>query len=129
MPEPFAPRHRTRTRRRRRRAWPRVPRGRRNVAAQRSRRLAEFRLQAFRDVRMYECGDVAAELRNLTHQARRDESVLLARRKEDRLDSLREMPIHRRELELVLEVRHGTQTANDRLEPILACEIDRKPRI
>ena len=40
-----------------------------------------------------------------------------------------EMAVHRRELELVLEVRDGAQAADDRLEAVRAGELDGEPRV
>src|SRR6185503_2089493 len=75
---------------------------------------------------MHEFADVAAEARDLANQRRRDEVELLGRRQEDRLDLVREVAAHRRELELELEIGDRAQAAYDHVETVLAREIDRE---
>src|SRR5690348_16241506 len=58
--------------------------------------------------RMHEGGDVAAEDRDLAHDSRREEEVLVGRRQEQSFDTRGEAPVHARELELVLEVGDRT---------------------
>ena len=50
-----------------------------------------------------------------------------AGREEHGFDGVGEMAVHRRELELVLEVGNRTQAAHDGFETMLAGEIDREP--
>jgi hypothetical protein len=54
---------------------------------------------------MHETGNVAAQARDLAHQRRGQEAVLLGRRQEQRFAVRDQVPVHAGELELVLEVR------------------------
>src|SRR5262245_60838798 len=51
---------------------------------------------------------------DLLDQARRDVRVRLVRHEKDRLDLLAQLPVHQRHLELVLEIRHRPEPADDR---------------
>ncbi len=62
---------------------------------------------------MHEGRHVAAELRDLAHDRRRNERVLLRRRQEQRFDLGKEIPVHPRHLEFVLEIGHGAKPAQD----------------
>src|SRR6267378_1339070 len=77
--------------------------------AARSRSAFRLLLEALRDQRVDELRDVAAERRDLPHQRRGDEHVLLGGREEDRLHLGIEAAVHAGELELVFEVGHGAQ--------------------
>src|SRR5687768_3298199 len=72
--------------------------------------------------RVDETGNVAAEARDLAHERRRNEAVLLGRRQEQRLRLRDEVAVHAGELELVFEVRHGAQAAQDHAGADLAHE-------
>src|SRR3546814_17308806 len=56
--------------------------------------------------------DVAAEPADLLHEARGDELLAFRGHEEDGLDAGVEAGVHRRHLELVLEVRHRAQAAH-----------------
>src|SRR5690606_32431837 len=62
---------------------------------------------------MDELRDIAAQARDLAYQSGRDEVELLGRRHEDVVDPIRQVPAHRRELELELEIGDGAQTSHD----------------
>ena len=65
----------------------------------------------------HECGhqpvDIAAKCRDLSDQARADERVPRRGHQADHFDARRQMGVHVRELELVLEVRNRAQPAHD----------------
>jgi hypothetical protein len=77
----------------------------------------------------HEGRDVPAQHTDLAHEGRRDEGVLLGRRQEHGLDRELQMAVHRGELELVLEVGHGTQPAEDYGQAVLTHVVDRQPAI
>src|SRR5262249_52154452 len=61
--------------------------------------------------------DGASVTGDLLDQARRDVRVRLVRHEKDGLDLLAQLPVHQRHLELVLEVRHRPESADDRARP------------
>ena len=77
---------------------------------------------------MHERRDVAAELRDLADDRRRDEHVLLGRRQEQRFDIGIEVAVHSRHLELVFEVGHRAQAAQDDARVLLVDEIHQQRR-
>src|SRR5260221_3311239 len=83
-------------------------------------------LEARREARVAELGDIAAERCDLAHQRRRDEHVLLGGREEHGLEVGIEAAIHAGKLELVLEVRHRAQAAQHHARAVLADEIDQQ---
>src|SRR5688572_33351589 len=94
-----------------------------------SRFAGDTGAQGFGDQRMHELAHVAAKARDLADQRRGDEIEPLRRREEHGLDLVGEMPVHRRELELEFEVRHGAQPADDHVQPVLDGEIYREPGV
>src|SRR5690606_10024575 len=78
---------------------------------------------------MDELRDIAAQARDLAYQSGRDEVELLGRRHEDVVDPIRQVPAHRRELELELEIGDGAQTSHDDRQVVLARELDREPSV
>src|SRR5471032_1705209 len=70
-----------------------------------------------------ELADIAAELRDLTHDRARDELILIRRRHEHGFHVRQQITIHARHLELVFEVGDGTQTPHDHARVVLAHEI------
>src|SRR3954449_1009486 len=75
-------------------------------------------------MRVDELGDVAAENRDLPHQRRRDEHVLLGGRHEERFQVRVETAVHAGELELVFEIRYRAQPAQYHTGALMAHEID-----
>src|SRR5689334_14709146 len=78
---------------------------------------------------MDERADVAAELGDLTDQARRYRRVMLRQSQEHGLDTVDQMPMHRGQLKLVFEVRDRAQAADDRFEAVGARELDGEARV
>ena len=74
-------------------------------------------------LRRHHARHVAAELRDLAHQARRQERVLRAGGDEEGVDP-RELLVHLRHLQLVVEVGDGPEALHDRLGAVVAGEVD-----
>src|SRR5262245_17601200 len=70
--------------------------------------------------------DVAAEARDLLHEARADVAVLHRRHEEDRVDLVGEDAVVGRELPLRLEVRDGSQAADDPARAVGPGGVDRQ---
>src|SRR6202007_722862 len=85
-----------------------------------------FGLQPLLYHRIDEFRHVAAKSRDLAHQRRRDEHVLLRGREENGCKVGIEAAVHPGELELVFEVRHRAQAAQHDARLLLAHEIDKQ---
>src|SRR5690242_11738183 len=70
-------------------------------------------LERLGDLRMHELRDVAAEARNLAHQARADVGRVERRHHEDRLESRRQVTVHQGHLVLVLEIADRAQASDE----------------
>jgi len=66
--------------------------------------------------------NVAAQDRNLAHQARRNIRVLLGRCQEHGLQLRRQTPVHVGQLKLEFKIRHSTQAAQNDIGFLLQCE-------
>jgi hypothetical protein len=82
----------------------------------------EFRLDEPGD----EVPDGPAEHEDLLDQVRAEEGELEARHHIQGLHFRRELPVHERHLEFVLEVRYGPQAADDGVGPVLPGELDKQ---
>ena len=85
--------------------------------------LGEALLEPLGDLRRHHPRHVAAEAGHLAHQARRQERVLRAGGDEEGVDA-RELLVHLRHLELVVEVGDRPQALHDRLGAVLLGEVD-----
>ena len=74
------------------------------------------------------CETSPPKLRDLAHDRRRDEHVLLARRQEQRFDLGIEVAVHSGHLELVLEVGHRAQAAQDHPRALRVDEVHQQRR-
>src|SRR5262245_36084988 len=70
---------------------------------------------------------LTAEIEHFLDQPRADKRVLLRRHHEHRLERRLEVTVHQRHLKLVLEVRDGPQTADDRAGPLVTRVVDEQP--
>src|ERR1041385_1613833 len=91
------------------------------------RDLLKFLFQFFRNERRHEARDVAPQAHDFLHQARADVKMILPGHHEERLDAGRELAVHHRHLELVLEVRDRAQPANDDLCAGFFCVFNEQP--
>src|SRR5215468_6408636 len=78
------------------------------------------------DDRRHHAGHRRAEAGDFLDEARRDVRVLLVGHQEHRLDGAPQLAIHQRHLELVLEVRHGADAADDAVGALARDEIDQE---
>src|SRR5690606_1394247 len=84
---------------------------------------ARFGLQPALDRGEHKFADVAAQNSDLANNGARDELILVRGRHEQCFDFGKQMAIHARHLELVLEVGHGAQTAHDDAPILVTHEI------
>src|SRR5256884_3140743 len=80
----------------------------------------------FYDGRNHSCHR-SSKTRNLFYQSRRNIRVFLVRHEEHRLDGGPQLAVHERHLELVLEVRDGTDAAHDAVRAFARDEVDEEP--
>src|SRR2546430_3094759 len=79
--------------------------------------LAELLLERLLYHRVDELRHVAAEARHFAHEARAQVGEIERRDQEHRLDARRQVAVHERHLELVLEVAHRPQAPHDHRRP------------
>src|SRR5262245_12852259 len=84
----------------------------------------EFLSEPGLDGGRHQAGDGGAEGGHFLDEARGDVRVPLVGHHEHRLHRLAELPVHQRHLELVLEVRDGTQPAHDAIRLLALDEVD-----
>ena len=90
----------------------------------RSAQAGLFLPQALLHHRRHETADRAAETEHFFDQPRAGVGVLLGRHQKHRFQIVIQPPVHQRHLELVLEVRDGTQAADQRLRAFAPRVVD-----
>ena len=105
-----------------------ISRGSLSGASASSRHVGDFRFHPRLDDRVHERRHVAAELGDLAHDRRRDERVLLGGRQKQRFDLRIQVPVHRRHLKFVFEVRDRAKAAQDDARVLCVHEIHQQRR-
>src|SRR5215471_14775929 len=86
--------------------------------------LTELALKLGENVPGHQTLDAASQGGHLAHQPRRNVEVVLSGHHEDGLDFGSELAIHVGHLEFVLEVRDGSQAAEDDADALAACVLN-----